>query len=187
MTSQSTFTTYGTDLENLLLLRTHPIAIKMLKSEDEVPQGAIRPKRDRGEHWAICQVFSLARRQGRRSPCSSKITGATRQSSRTASWNRPQDYLDGFTHSFFIADKESAASTPRRSDALPVGQYAGDGRRPHWPEPTSSPTWSMIYCTPAQLTAPAARPALPARHRGDVDARSHRVVHPLGGALASDG
>jgi uncharacterized protein (DUF169 family) len=55
---------YGRELERLLKLRTHPVALKMLKSEDEVPAGAVRPKRDNGQHLAFCQAVSLARRQG---------------------------------------------------------------------------------------------------------------------------
>ncbi len=55
---------YGRELERLLKLRTHPVALKMLKSEDEVPTGAVQPKRDLGYHLAFCQAVSLARRQG---------------------------------------------------------------------------------------------------------------------------
>ena len=44
-TSPATFNTYGADLERLMFLRTYPIAIKMLKSESEIPKGAVRPKR----------------------------------------------------------------------------------------------------------------------------------------------
>jgi hypothetical protein len=62
--SLETFNSYGTDLEKLLSLRTYPIAIKFLKSEAEIPQGAVRPKKDRGEHYAMCQAFAVARRQG---------------------------------------------------------------------------------------------------------------------------
>jgi uncharacterized protein (DUF169 family) len=36
--------------------------VKMLEKEDEVPQGAVRPKRDRGYHLSQCQAFALARR-----------------------------------------------------------------------------------------------------------------------------
>ena len=55
---------YGRELEQLLKLRTRPVALKMLKSEAEEPAGALRPKRDNGNHLAFCQAVSLARRQG---------------------------------------------------------------------------------------------------------------------------
>jgi uncharacterized protein (DUF169 family) len=56
------FTNYGEELERLLLLRTSPVAVKMLKSEADIPKGALRPKKDRNKHYAQCQVFSLSRR-----------------------------------------------------------------------------------------------------------------------------
>jgi uncharacterized protein (DUF169 family) len=56
------FNGYGEELERELILRTAPIAVKMLKSESEIPEGALRPKKDRNKHYAQCQVFSLSRR-----------------------------------------------------------------------------------------------------------------------------
>ena len=54
----------GLELEKLLMLRTYPIAVKMLEIEDDIPDGAIRPKRDRGYHLAQCQAFAMNRRSG---------------------------------------------------------------------------------------------------------------------------
>lgn len=56
------FNHYGEELEQLLLLRTSPIAVKMLEKGADIPEGAIRPKRDRGHHLAQCQAFALSRR-----------------------------------------------------------------------------------------------------------------------------
>ncbi len=53
----------GEELEKLLLLRYAPIAIKLLKTEEDIPEGAIRPKRDLGEHLALCQTYAMVRRQ----------------------------------------------------------------------------------------------------------------------------
>jgi len=64
MTTLSEFNRYGEELETLLLLRTSPIAVKMLEKEDDIPIGAIRPKKDRGYHLAQCQAFALSRREG---------------------------------------------------------------------------------------------------------------------------
>jgi uncharacterized protein (DUF169 family) len=36
----------------------------MLKSEADIPEGAVRPKRDRGYHLAQCQAFAISRRRG---------------------------------------------------------------------------------------------------------------------------
>ncbi len=62
--SLNEFNRWGEELENQLILRTSPIAVKMLETESDIPKGAIRPKRDRGVHIAQCQAFALSRREG---------------------------------------------------------------------------------------------------------------------------
>ncbi len=51
------------ELHDLLLLRFEPIAIKMIENEADIPENAIRPLRDIGKHMALCQAFSMTRRQ----------------------------------------------------------------------------------------------------------------------------
>jgi len=60
----SEFNRYGEELERLLILRTSPIAVKMLEKEADIPKGAMRPKKDRGCHIAQCQAFGMSRREG---------------------------------------------------------------------------------------------------------------------------
>jgi len=55
---------YGEDLEKYLMLRTSPIAVKMLEKESDLPEGAVRPYKDRGYHLAQCQAFAMSRREG---------------------------------------------------------------------------------------------------------------------------
>jgi len=62
MTTVSEFNRYGEELERMLMLRTSPIAVKMLEKEEDIPEGAVRPKRDRNQHIAQCQAFALSRR-----------------------------------------------------------------------------------------------------------------------------
>jgi uncharacterized protein (DUF169 family) len=64
MASLSEFNHYGEEIEKLVMLRTSPIAVKMIEKESDIPEGAIRPKRDRGYHLAQCQAFSLSRKRG---------------------------------------------------------------------------------------------------------------------------
>ena len=64
MTPLEKFNSYGEYLEYHLMLRTSPIAAKMLKSESDIPEGALRPKKDRGYHLSQCQAFALSRRNG---------------------------------------------------------------------------------------------------------------------------
>ena len=62
-TPLSEFNRYGEDLEKFLMLRTSPIAVKMLEKESDIPKGAVRPSVDRGTHIAQCQAFALSRRE----------------------------------------------------------------------------------------------------------------------------
>ena len=64
MTTIQQYNDYGETLEKSLILRTSPIAVKMIEKESDIPKGAIRPKRDRGYHLAQCQAFAMTRRQG---------------------------------------------------------------------------------------------------------------------------
>lgn len=64
MAGLSELNRYGEEIEKLMLLRTSPIAVKMLEKESDIPEIAIRPKKDHGYHLAQCQAFSLSRRQG---------------------------------------------------------------------------------------------------------------------------
>jgi uncharacterized protein (DUF169 family) len=59
------FNKYGEELETSFLLRTSPVAVKMLEKEADIPKEAFRPKRDGRYHIAQCQAFGMSRRQGK--------------------------------------------------------------------------------------------------------------------------
>jgi uncharacterized protein (DUF169 family) len=65
MNTLDDFHRYGEEIEKRVLLRTSPIAVKMLERESDIPEGAVRPQKDLGWHLAQCQAFSLSRRQGK--------------------------------------------------------------------------------------------------------------------------
>lgn len=52
----------GTKIEQTLLLRYSPIALKLLYSEEEIPEGTLRPAKDRGDRLAMCQAYAMVRR-----------------------------------------------------------------------------------------------------------------------------
>ncbi|MGD0659347.1 MAG: DUF169 domain-containing protein [Syntrophorhabdales bacterium] len=54
---------FGEEMERRLQLRTSPLAVKLLQREGDIPEGALRPKRDRGCHLALCQAFAMSRRE----------------------------------------------------------------------------------------------------------------------------
>ena len=53
----------GAELTRRLRLPTGPVAIKYIKSEDEIPEGAFRPSA-LGQKWSLCQALTYARRWG---------------------------------------------------------------------------------------------------------------------------
>lgn len=63
MPDLSEYNSYGEKLESHFCLRTSPMAVKMLESEGDIPEGAIRPSKDMGTRIAQCQAFALSRRE----------------------------------------------------------------------------------------------------------------------------
>jgi uncharacterized protein (DUF169 family) len=54
----------GAELEGWLRMRVHPIAVKLLRDEREVPEEAIIPTRDWGHKYALCQSLARSQRNG---------------------------------------------------------------------------------------------------------------------------
>lgn len=52
-------------LKSTIGQRYDAMALKMIRDESEVPENAVYPLRDLGEHMALCQAFALSRRQGK--------------------------------------------------------------------------------------------------------------------------
>jgi len=52
------------DLERLLRIQSMPIALKMVTSEAQIPENALRPMKDRGHHLSFCQALAWTRRKG---------------------------------------------------------------------------------------------------------------------------
>jgi uncharacterized protein (DUF169 family) len=59
------YRSFGKEIEDLLRLDSFPVAVKMIRDTEEIPAEAVRPKRDRNQHIAQCQAFSLTRREGK--------------------------------------------------------------------------------------------------------------------------
>lgn len=52
-------------LMEMLDLTLNPQAIKMVEDVKDVPADALWPRRDKGQHMALCQAIALTKRQGR--------------------------------------------------------------------------------------------------------------------------
>ncbi len=58
------FHDYARRIEEQLRLSSYPLAVKMLKTEDDIPPEAKRPTVDYGKCLAACQCFALSRKYG---------------------------------------------------------------------------------------------------------------------------
>lgn len=149
--SLETLREYGREIENLIALRTAPVAVRILRSEMEIPEGSLRPKRDLDGRIALCQALALARRQRLSITMLKEDHWCFEPLISFGFVEPPGSYLEGLTsYPFFIASKEAAARRAREAIRLPLGKYAGISCAPL--EGVSfSPDVILIYCTPGQL------------------------------------
>lgn len=139
------------DLERLLRLHTYPLAIRMLRSEAEIPPGARRPKRDEGHQYNVCQAFALSRRNGETVAmlkedmyCFEPVVGY-------GMGEPPQEFLDGDNR--YPGDVETREAGRRYAEQFPrleTGKYIGVVSAP-LAKAGFEPDVVMIYCNSAQL------------------------------------
>ena len=144
--------TNAEDIGRLLRLRTSLLAVKMLRSEADIPQGAKRPVKDLGYHLDLCQAFAMSRWGGETIAmlkedmwCFEPIIGF-------GLGEPPREFLEG--HNRFPlsamtleAGKKWAQSFP----CLKVGEVLGIVSAP-LEKSNFEPDVVIIYCDPAQLT-----------------------------------
>jgi uncharacterized protein (DUF169 family) len=130
---------FGEYLESSLVLRTSPLAVKMLKNEADIPPGAMRPRKDRGFHLAQCQAFSLSRRRGA-----------------TVAMLREDNWCWGSLLAYGLIDPEIAGHYPELEKdignipMLEYGKYAGIVSAP-LKTAGFEPDIVLIYSNTAQL------------------------------------
>ena len=142
---------YGEALEKRLRLRTYPLAVKMLKKEDDIPEGTIRPKRDWGHLLLTCQAFSLSRRDGMQLAllkedmwCSESVIGLGLAET-------PQFFLEGRTrYPEDMKSLEAASVWAHNFPRLEAGKYIGIATAPLMTT-TFEPDLAVIYCVPEQI------------------------------------
>ena len=133
VTEPGTFNKYGEELETGLLLRTSPIAVKMLEKEEDIPQGAFRPKRDGGYHLAQCQAFSLSRMEGK-----------------TVAMLKEDHWCPTALEVYGIVEKLSDGFSMEYSMSFETGKYIGAVTAP-LKSAAFTPDVVLIYMNPAQL------------------------------------
>ncbi len=140
------------DIGRLLRLRTSLLAVKMLRSEADIPQGAKRPMKDLGYHLDLCQAFAMSRWGGETIAMLKEDMWCFEPVIGFGLGEPPEEFLEG--HNRFPlsamtleAGKKWAQSFPR----LKVGEVLGIVSAP-LEKSNFEPDVVIIYCDPAQLT-----------------------------------
>ncbi len=134
VTAQGEFNKYGEELENFLVLRTSPIAVKMLEKEADIPKEAFRPKRDGGYHIAQCQAFGMSRREGK-----------------TVAMLKEDHWCPTALMAYGMVPKPDSMAMFRESFAsFEVGKYIGVVTAP-LKKASFAPDVVLVYLNPAQL------------------------------------
>lgn len=153
MTTISEYNRFGEELEGQLLLRYSPIAIKLLESEEDIPEGAIRPKQDMGQHLALCQAYGMVRRQRKSIAmfkedhwCVWPLIGFG-----LVEFKENTDYYDKAVTANFVENPMKAKEFFKNHyPILEYGKYAGFVMAP-LATANFEPDLVLIYCKPAQL------------------------------------
>ena len=141
-----------TEISRFLGLRSRPIAVRMLRSEEEIPEGAERPARDLGHRLSLCQAFSRARRQGITTAMLLEVHWCAEPVIGYGYGEPPEFFLSGGNrYPASAGTPEAGARWARNMPKLKAGEYAGILCGP-WGSAAFDPDAIIIYCDPAQLT-----------------------------------
>ena len=152
MSKLNVFHEYGEELEKRIRLQTFSLAVKLLESKEDIPQGAERPLRDFGFRVPICQSYALSRKEGQTIAmfkedmwCFEPIIGY--------GWAEPPQYfLEG--HNRFPQDVKCLEAGRNYANDFPrleVGRYIGVVSAP-LTRANFEPDLIMIYCNSTQLS-----------------------------------
>lgn len=143
---------YAEDILQALRLKTYPLAIKMLKAEDEIPKEAIRPVRDMGYHLDLCQGFSRTRWEGKTMAFLKEDMWCFEPAVGYGLAEPPKAFLEG--HNRYPATAktlEAGSNWAKSAPRLDVGIFVGIVSAP-LNNCSFEPDMFLLYCDPAQLT-----------------------------------
>ena len=142
---------YGKRIEKQIRPKSYPLALKMLKREEDIPIEAKRPRRDFAACMSACQCFALSRTKGdtiaqlfEDNWCPEPVIGFGLA-------EPPQYFLDGNNrYPDGVKSLEAGANWAREFPRFETGKYIGVVSAPLT---TSSfePDVAVIYCDSAQL------------------------------------
>lgn len=143
---------YGDELDKRLRPKTYPLALKLLRNERDIPEGAQRPKKNLGYQLSLCQTFQISRREGKTMAmlkedhwCFEPVVGF--------GLGEPPDYFMQGNNRYpkDVATQEAGRHYAEQFPKLEPGKYIGITSAPLRVTPFE-PDIVMIYCDAAQLS-----------------------------------
>lgn len=142
---------YAEEIEKHVRPATYPFAVKMLRSVDEIPEGAKRPKRDFAKCLSACQGFALVRRYGMSIAMLKEDMWCPEPVIGFGLAEAPQYFLEGRNrYPGGVESLEAGANWAREFPRLEAGQYVGVAATP-LSRANFEPDVVVIYCNSAQL------------------------------------
>ncbi|MCK5586117.1 DUF169 domain-containing protein [Candidatus Bipolaricaulota bacterium] len=148
----ATYHEYAEEIEHRLKLKTFALAIRLLRTGEDVPEGMTRPKRDMGCHMSLCQAFEMSRRDGTPMAmlredmwCPEPVIGFGLQEA-------PAFFMEGNNrYPRDVSSPDAGRIYAEELPKLPTGMYTGVLSAPLHSTPFE-PDVITIYCIPAQLS-----------------------------------
>jgi uncharacterized protein (DUF169 family) len=145
------FHSHAEEIQKQLALQSSPLAVKMLVKEEDIPEGAKRPKKDFGVCLSQCQVFAVVERYGMTIAmlkedmwCPEPVIGYGLEEPPRFFLEGRNRYPDG------VETLEAGANWARDFPRFEVGKYVGIISAP-LAKVNFEPDLVLIYCNPAQL------------------------------------
>jgi uncharacterized protein (DUF169 family) len=139
------------ELERCLRLQTFPLAIRLLRSESDIPPEARRPKKNEDRQYNLCQAFSLSRRNGDTMAMLKEDMFCFEPAVGYGLGEPPQEFMDG--HNRYPDDVETQEAGKQYAEEFPklnTGEYIGVLSAP-LARANFEPDVITIYCNSAQL------------------------------------
>ena len=142
----------GRELSELIRPSSFPLAVKLIKNEEDIPQNSRRPLKDFKTKIAICQGITMSRKYGWTVAMSAEDVGCA--PARFAyGWGRPEDEekIANFWYEMgYAKDLEVGAKITERIYRLNPGEYSGIVLSP-LEKTRVIPDLIMIYGNSAQM------------------------------------
>jgi uncharacterized protein (DUF169 family) len=145
------FQTFGKKIEELVRPATFPIAIKLIRSEAEIPPGSKRPRTDLSVETFLCQNFRMVRTYGwtmavMQDDCCCKLARTI------LGWDPPSEesdkWGDQFSVGLYASDPETSGKVREHLHLL-NNEFAGVVLSP-LTRTRMEPDVIFVYCLPAQ-------------------------------------